>query len=139
MFSVDAPPKSVIEAIGVPRPLCLQGSVSSASGSVVPFHWWEWTRSSLHSTGTGVQGSISCFLAISFAPNTVTKDFEQKALAQKDAKRSLLKMIKDIYALDTDRPIRIESLPDGTFVIFWQVVQRPKVMENKIAWLKNNL
>lgn len=139
MFSVDAPPRNVIEAIGVPKPLCLQASVSSVSGSVVPFHWWEWTRSSLHSTGTGVQGSISCFLAISFAPNTVTKNFEQKAIDLKGAKRSVLKRFKDIYALDTDKPIRVESLSDGTFVVFWQVIQRPKVMEDKIDWLKNNL
>ena len=139
MFSADDPPKNVLDAIGVAKPLCLHGSVSSISGSVVPFHWWEWTRSSLHSTGTGVQGSISCFLAISFAPDTVSKEFQQKAIAQKEAKRSVLKIFKDIYALDTDKPIRIEKLADGTFVIFWQVVQRPKVMEDKIAWLKTNL
>lgn len=139
MFSVDDPPQNVLDAIGIAKPLCLHGSVSSISGAVVPFYWWEWTRSSLHSTGTGVQGSVSCFLAISFTPNSVSNQFEQKAIDLKEAKRSVLKMLKDIYALDTDKPIRIEKLADGSFVIFWQIVQRPKVMEDKITWLKNNL
>ncbi len=139
MIAVADPPQNVLIAIGVATPLCLQASLCSVDGRIIPFYWWEWSRTSLHSTGTGVQGSMSRFLAISFPPGTISDAFKQRAIDNKNAKRSVLKIFRDVFALDTDRPIRIEALSDGTFVIFWQVLQRSKIMEDKIAWLRTNL
>ncbi len=139
MFTATDPPQNVRDAIGVKDPMCLKGSLVPNSGGEVPFYWWEWSSSSMISTGQSIQHTISCFLAISFPPNAVSEKFEQIAIREKDAKRSLLKKLKSIYALDFRKPTRVEKLADGAFVIFWQIVQRPEVMEDKITWLKNNL
>lgn len=124
-------PQNVRQAIGVADPMCLKGALNPISGGAVPFYWWEWAVLS--------NRTLSCFLAISFPPNTVSEAFEQIAIREKDAKRNILKKLKDIYALNTHQPTRTEKLPDGSFIIFWRVVKRPKVMEAKITWLKRYL
>ena len=139
LFLANDAPQNVREAMSVTDPMCLKGKLAPRSGGEVIFYWWEWSASSLISTGNGVQSSISCFLAISFLPDTISQRFKELAIEAKEAKQGLSKYLKDIYALNTKKPIRIEDLPDGSFVIFWQIVQRPEVMEDKIAWLTANL
>jgi hypothetical protein len=131
LLAQDAP-QNVRAAIGVADLMCLKGELNPISGGAVPFYWWEWAVLSLNRT-------LSCFLAISFPPNTVSEAFEQIAIREKDAKRNILKKLKYIYAVNVHQPTRTEKLPDGTFIIFWRVVKRPKVMEAKITWLKRYL
>lgn len=132
-------PESVRTTIGIPDPMCLSGRIKTIGGEIVPFYWWEWSSTSFISTGNGVQGSLSCYLAVSFPPNTVSKEFEQTAIAEKEAKIGFLNKLMSFYVLNTKKPIRIEKPTDGSFVIFWQILQRPEVMEDKITWLKQNL
>jgi hypothetical protein len=127
----DDAPQNVRQAIGVADAICLKGALNPISGGAVPFFWWEWAVT--------VNRTFSCFLAISFPPNTVSEAFEQIAIREKDAKRNILKKLKDIYALNTHQPTRTEKLPDGSVIIFWRVVMRPKVLEARITWLKRNL
>ena len=139
MVAADDAPQNVRDAMGVDVPLCLKGKIKPAAGGEVQFYWWEWSSSSMHYTGGGSHGSISCFLAVSFPPNTVSEAFERKTFEEKDAATGILTKVKRGIALDTETPIRIEKLPDGTFIIFWAVLQRPEIMEHKIAWLRENL
>ncbi|HBB95109.1 MAG TPA: hypothetical protein DC054_06935 [Blastocatellia bacterium] len=125
-------PQNVREAIGVKDPMCLAGVLKPVAGGEVPFYWWEWAVISMNRR-------LSCFLAISFPPNTVSEAFEQIAIREKDAKRNILKKLKDIYALNIHQPTRTEKLPDGSFIIVWRTVQRPGVLEDKIAWLRKTL
>ena len=126
-------PQNVRAAIGVADPICLKGALNPICGGAVPFYWWVW-----YSRFTAVQ-NISCFLAISFPPNTVSEAFEQIAIREKDAKRNILNKLKYTFAVNTHQPTRTEKLPDGTFIVFWRVLLRPKVMEAKITWLKRYL
>lgn len=132
LLPTDDAPQNVRQAIGVADPMCLKGSLNSISGGAVPFYWWEWAVISMNRR-------LSCFLAISFPPNTVSEAFEQIAIREKDAKRNILKKLKDVYALNIHQPTRAEKLPDGSFIISWRNVQRPGVLEGKIAWLERNL
>ena len=134
-----APPQNVREAIGNPNLFCLEGKVTPASGGEVPVHWWEWSTSSLQVSGNVAHSSLSCFLAISFGPGTVSGEFKKIARDQKDAKKKGWSWVKGIVTYDTEKPIRVDELADGTFVIFWQVLQRPAIMEHKMEWLRKNL
>lgn len=130
-------PANVRELIGAPKLACRRGYIKLAFEHEVSFHWWEWFVSSTTTTGNSRSTAIECFLAMSFAPNSVGEDFKSAAIAEYEKGKEF--SLKKAVGYETSLPYRIESLDDGTFVIFWRVLQRPHIMEHKISWLKENL
>lgn len=133
----DDGPTNVRELIGVPNVVCRRGSIKLDLGDEIRFHWWEWHISSTITTGNTRSTTIECFLAISFAPDSVGEDFKEAAIAECVAGEGFT--LQKAISYDTNTPFRVETLDDGTFVIFWRVLQRPQIMEHKIEWLKMNL
>ncbi len=135
----DAPPLARA-AIGVKgNLLCLQGTLKPNSGGGVTFYWWEWFSRSTIIVNNVPQSTLSCFLAVSFPPHAVSEAFEQKAVASLQSHQSFGTKLKAAFSLDTTNPYRAEKLDDGSFIIFWRVVQNAKVLEDKIIWLQNNV
>ncbi|MFT3745531.1 MAG: hypothetical protein QM785_14715 [Pyrinomonadaceae bacterium] len=130
-------PENVRQLIGSPKLFCRRGSIKLAFDNEVSFYWWEWFISSTTTTGTTRSTTIECFLAISFAPKSVGEDFKNAAFSEYEKGKAF--SLKKAVGYETSLPYRVETLDDGTFVIFWRVLQRPHIMEHKIAWLKKNL
>ena len=134
---VDDGPDNVRQLIGALNVVCRRGSIKLSVDREFRFLWWEWFTSSTTHSGNSSQTTISPFLAISFAPNTVSDEFKQMAMSELEGNRGF--SFKKAVGYDTSTPIRVETLADGTFVIFWRVLHRPHIMEHKIAWLTKNL
>jgi|GEM_PF-6297878 len=139
LITTNDAPQIVREAIGVTDPMCLRGNVTLSAGGEVPICWWEWFIRSTYYSGNAPHGSITCFLAISFPPNVLSEAFEQKTIQATRARKPFSQKLKNAFGLNTRTPIRVEKLADGSFVIFWQILQQAQVLEDKIAWLKNNV
>lgn len=130
-------PDSVMVLIGSPNLTCRRGSVKLETGEVVNFYWWEWYTSSTLATTNTRSTTLNCFLAISFDPDSVSEQFRKIATTECEQGKSFT--LKNALKYDTSTPYRVETLDDGIFVVFWRVLQRPQIMEQKIEWLKKNL
>lgn len=130
---------TVRAALGAaPNPVCLRGNLTTQSGESIAFHWWEWSTTSRVSTGNASHTVINSFLAVSFPPFAISEDSERKAV---DAMRrhGALQKLRGVFAVDREKPIRAERLSDGSFLICWRVLQRAKILEERLAWLRDNM
>ena len=119
---------------------CCQGNLVAAGGVQIPFYWWEWYFKSNRYGGNGGSIQFDCHLAVSFAPNTVSDDFMQKAVRFADKSNAgFWRKLKDFFNTDTHHPYRAEKLADESFLICWHVLKRRDILESKIKWLKNNV
>lgn len=132
-------PLIVKQALGVENdPTCWQGNLELISGEVVSFHWWQWhIRSTVYAGGAPRQ-SFKNFLAVSFPPNVVSEEFEQKAIRGIQTDEFSQKLVNALV-VDSRTPIRAQKLDDGSLLICWQVSEQAKVLKGKIDWLKNNV
>ena len=122
------------------NPDCAASRIYLADGSYVPVYWCEWFIKIEHPGRTTASVEIEYYLSVFFAPNTVSEEFMQKATAFADKSEiGAMQKIKDQFTPDTHYPFRAEKLPDGTFIIGWQMQKRRELYESKIEWLKNNL
>jgi len=122
------------------NPDCCQGNLQLATGAQIPIYWCEWGIRIENPGRTTARFSYEYYLAIFFAPNSVSDDFMRKAIQLADkSNASVMQKIKDQFAPDTHYPFRAEKMPDGTFLIGWRMLKRRELYESKIEWLKNNL
>ncbi len=136
----DEPP-NVREILGGSDNLyCCRANVATTAGENVAFGWWEWYVKSSQVINGVPSASFTHFLAVSFAPNSVSDNFISTALQSTDRSAdSAGQKVKDFFAADTQNPYRAEILADGTLIICWQVASRRDVYEAKFEWLKNNV
>lgn len=122
------------------NPNCCSWRLNLAGGEQIPIYWCEWFIRTEIPGRTTASVQIDYYLAIFFAPKLVSDEFMRKAieLAGKN-ETGVLQKLKDQFMPDTYYPFRAEKLPDGTFVIGWQMERRRELYEEKLAWLKNNV
>jgi hypothetical protein len=135
----DAPP-IIKAALGAEiDPTCWLGNLKNLGGGEIPFYWWQWYTSSRINAGDGsTRASYKNFLAVSFLPNILSGDFEQKAIESKQTSDLSQKFVNALV-VDSRTPIRAEKLADGSFLIVWQVTEKAKVLKEKLEWLKANV
>lgn len=139
LFAANVVPPIVSQSIGAANATCLKGNLTTNAGEEIPFYWWEWSTSSTNYGGAAPVTTMSCFLAISFSPNTVSEEFERRAIEALQSNQDFSQKMKDAVILNTRDPYRAEKLADGSFIIFWHILERAEIMEEKINWLKNNI
>jgi len=119
---------------------CCRANLKNVKGENVEFCWWEWYLKSNTMINGVPSVSFAHYLAVTFAPNSVSDDFIKKALLLADQSAdSAAQKVKDFFVADTQNPYRAEILMDGTLIICWQVAKRRDVYEAKIEWLKSNV
>jgi hypothetical protein len=133
-YSVKEIPSDILAAID-------KGNWTYAKSSLIiehkpfEFYWLESFTTSQIWSGNNPQTTINCFLTIAFPPNTVSREFMEKAESLKETEARKI----DFIALNTNKPYRVEKLIDGSFIICWQVLTRSDVYQQKIDWLQANL
>lgn len=129
------------ERLGISEdPYCCQVNLKLTIGGQIPIYWCEWVVRTENPGRTTARFRYDHYLAIFFAPQTVTEDFMRKAIRSADkVEAGVWQKIKDQFAADTDNPFRAEMLTDGTFLIGWQMLKRRNIYESRIEWLKNNV
>ena len=141
LFTTEDMPPTVRESLGASDNLyCCQANLMTATGANVEFWWWEWYVKSNTMVNNVSSVSYAYYLAVSFAPNTVSDEFVQKALAWANKNnRDFGQKFKDFFVLNTQMPYRAEKLADGSLIICWHVLKQRDNYDTKIAWLKNNI
>lgn len=114
--------------------------MTTAKGEKIEFCWWEWfIKSSLMINGVP-SASFDHYLSVSFAPNSVSREFAEKTIRWADkSDDDFSQKAKDFFIANTETPYRAEILADGTLIICWRTVtKRRDIYDAKIEWLKNN-
>ena len=133
-------PEQISALLGSHFYSCAEGTVTTQSGEAVVFNWWQGMTTSTVSTGTSRSTTYNHFLAVSFAPNTVSIEFKQLARDKADLSALTFRQkFKRFFVLDTERPCRIEETQDGSFIIMWQTYQVSQLYTSYLTWLKENL
>lgn len=119
---------------------CCRTSLRNAKGKNIEFCWWEWFIKSTTMVNGMPSASFDYYLAVSFAPNVVSRKFTELAIRASDKSGDdFAKKAKDFFVLDTEAPYRAETLADDSLIICWRVLKRRDIYDAKINWLKNNL
>lgn len=141
LFTTENVPRVVRESLGASDNLyCCRANLTTAAGETIEFCWWEWYLKSSTMVNGVPSASFANYLAVSFAPDSVSDEFAQKAFAAADkSHRDVSQKFKDFFVTNTETPYRAEKLADGSLLICWRVLKRRDVLEAKIAWLKNNI
>ncbi len=138
----DEPP-NVRESLdaGSDNLYCCRTNLTTATGSNIEFCWWEWYLKSNTTINGAPSVSFTHYLAVSFAPHSVSEEFMREAIDWADKSGDdVSQKAKDFFITNTETPYRAEMLADGTLIICWRtVIKRREVYEAKIEWLKNNL
>ncbi|QHV99547.1 hypothetical protein [Spirosoma endbachense] len=139
IYKATVVPDQVSELLGSPYYSCAEGTLTTQSGEVVQFNWWQGMTSSMVSTGKSHVTTFSHYLAISFGPSVVSEEFKQMARAKMDTSGLPFRQkFKRFFVLDTETPIRIEETQDGSFVIIWQTYHDAQHFAYYLNWLKTN-
>ena len=141
LYTSENCPPNVRESLGASENLyCYPANLITAKGGKIGFFWWEWFVKSTAVINRVPSASFDYYLAVSFAPNTVSREFTELAIRAADKSGDdFAQKAKDFFVLDTETPYRAEILADGSFVICWRVLKRRDIYDAKINWLKNNL
>ena len=139
LLRADEVPPTVRAALPeASNPLCLRGNLTVQSGEVIAFHWWEWSTTSRVSTGNASHTVINNFLAVSFPPFAISEESDKEAV-EVMRRHGALQKLRGAFAVDREKPIRAERLEDGSFLICWRVLRRAKILEERLAWLSDNM
>lgn len=133
-YSVKEIPSAILEGIGNGNWTYLKSSLV-LEHKPFEFYWLESFTTSQTWSNNAPQTTINCFLTIAFPPKTVSQEFMEKAENLKETEARKI----DFFALNTNKPYRVEKLIDGSFIISWQVLTRTDVYQKKIDWLQANL
>jgi len=134
LYGVKEIPDSIRKAIGAGKWFYFKGSLV-IEHKPYEFYWLEHLITSLTMVNNVSQTAVSYTLTVVFPPNTVSQTFINKALELNETSLSL----KDLVVLNTDKPIRVEKLTDGSFLMTWNVLNRADVYQQKLDWLEANL
>ncbi|QIP16939.1 hypothetical protein G8759_32035 [Spirosoma aureum] len=139
LYKSTVVPEQVSELLGSHYYSCAEGTLTTQSGEVVQYNWWQGMTSSMVSTGKSHFNTFSHYLAISFGPNVVSEEFRRIARAKMDTSGFTFRQkFKRFFVLDTETPIRIEETQDGSFVIIWQTYHDALHFAYYLNWLKTN-
>ena len=140
IYKATSAPRQVAELLGSRYYSCAEGTLKTALGEDVPFNWWQGLESSMTTAGKSTVTTFTHFLAVSFAPNVISEQFKQIARAKADTSGfAFRKRFKHWFVLDTDTPILVKEIPDGSFVIVWQTYQHVQEYTKYLNWLKESL
>lgn len=140
IYKATTVPEQVSNLLGTQYYSCAELTLTNPSGEAIQANWWQGRASSLVKAGSAYVNSYSYYLAISFAPNTVSEAFKQAARAKMDTSGFTFRQkFKRWFVLDTKTPIRITETEDGSFVIIWQTYHDVERFSHYIDWLKANL
>ena len=143
LYTSENCPPNVRESLGAANDnlYCCRANLTTAQGESVEFCWWEWYLKSTTMINGVPSSSFTHYLAVSFAPNSVSDEFIETAIHWADKSGDdFSQKAKDFFVNNTDKPYRAEILADGTLIICWHTVtKRRDVYEAKIVWLKNNI
>jgi hypothetical protein len=139
IYKATVVPEQVSKLLGSHYYSCAEGTLTTQSGEVVQFNWWQGMTSSMVSTGKAHVTTFSHYLAISFGPNVVSEEFKRIARAKMDTSGLTFRQkFKRFFVLDTETPIRIEETQDSSFVIIWQTYHDATHFAYYVNWLKAN-
>ncbi len=139
LYTTENSPAIVRESLGASDNIfCCKANLTMANGASVEFCWWEWYLKSTTMINGVPSASFTQFLAVSFAPNSVSDEFVQKAIRLADTSGDdFSQKAKDFFVTNTETPYRAEILADGSLIICWRtVVKRREIYEAKLEWLK---
>ncbi|GAB4053616.1 hypothetical protein [Spirosoma litoris] len=140
IYKATTPPEQVAKFLGSQYYSCADVRLTGPSGENLHFNWWQGMASSLVKAGNAYVNSYTYYLAISFAPNTITEAFKQAARTKMDTSGFTFRQrFKHWFVLDTATPIRISETEDGSFVIIWQTYHDVERFSHYIDWLKTTL
>ncbi|MVM33098.1 hypothetical protein GO755_23860 [Spirosoma sp. HMF4905] len=140
IYKATTIPEPVSKLLGSQYYSCAEGTLTNPSGETIKFNWWQGMTSSMIKSGNAYVNSYTYYLAISFAPNTITETFRQAARAKMDTSGFTFRQrFKHWFVLDTTTPIRLAEVEDGSFVIIWQTYHDVERFSHYIDWLKANL
>lgn len=131
IVAAKSAPAEVLAELGNARWYCYAGKLTGNGREPVPFHWWEAVKTSPDPGGVQAEH----FVAVSFAPLTVTQDFISKTKEVAESRSASTSRLKKFFVYDTTNPFRIEVLSDGTFLIVWKVLLRADIYDEKIQFL----
>jgi len=100
--TTDEPP-NVRESLGVSENLYCCRANLAAAGESVEFCWWEWYVKSSQVINGVSSVSFTHFLAFSFAPNSVSNDFINKALQSTDRSKDSAGQKSKTFSLPTHK------------------------------------
>lgn len=128
-------PAAIIETLGEGNWSRHKGTLKFADGPQVTFDWIiNFTSSTLVSNNVP-QTTLSYFLTVLFAPNTIGEDFKTLVKGQ----MAEPKTAKEFVALNTKRPIRAEELADGSFLVVWPALDRADIYQERLNFLRGNV
>jgi hypothetical protein len=139
LVPTDTAPAAVLAELGDPRWYCYSGTLTSRSGEPIPFHWWEGEMGTTEVVGDTARSHINHYLAVSFPPGVVSKEFISKVKEVTTAQAEATGAVKKFFVFDTTNPYRVETLADGTFLIVWQSLRRADIYEEKIQFFNRIL
>ena len=143
LYTTKDEPPNVRESLsaGNDNLYCCLANLTTKTGERIEFCWWEWYLKSTTTINGAPSASFTQYLAVSFAPNSVSDEFIETAVHWADkSEDDFAQKAKDFFVNNSDTPYRAEILADGSLIICWRTVtKRRDVYEAKIEWLKNNL
>lgn len=140
IYKATVAPEQVANLLGSQYYSCAEGTLTNALGEEVRFNWWQGMTSSTGMSGNAHVTTFTYYLAISFAPNTISDEFKRVAREKIDTSGFTFRQkFKRFFVLDTFTPIRITETEDGSFVIIWQTYHDVEHFRYYIDWLTANL
>lgn len=134
-------PSAIYKAIGADKVYSRQGMLKlTKTGEEISFYWCEWSIQSMSSSGNSRYIASAYYYAVAFAPDTVSAEFMQLAIAATDTSgNAISQKAKDLFVLNTQTPISAEKLSDGGFIIKWRAQKLAEDYERTYLWLQNNI
>ena len=140
LVPVSEIPAEIFKAIGAEKIYCRQGNLKTVAGQDVPLLWCEWVRQSTVLTGNSRTVVNDYYLATAFLPQTISEKFKQKAAAyMQESSRNFSQKITDSFVLNTKKPVAVNQLNNGIFVIWWRAKKLANDYEQTFTWLQNSL
>ncbi|QDK82763.1 hypothetical protein EXU85_30810 [Spirosoma sp. KCTC 42546] len=140
IYKAATAPEQVSTLLGSQYYSCADVKMTVQTGEEICFNWWQGMTSSTGMSGNAHVTTFTYYLAVSFAPNTISEQFKRVAREKIDTSGFTFRQkFNRFFVLDTVTPIRIAETENGSFVIIWQTYHDVERFRYYIDWLKANL
>ncbi|MEO7309379.1 MAG: hypothetical protein ABIX01_03200 [Chitinophagaceae bacterium] len=136
-------PASVSAVLGNCNWSCAYGKVYAKSGKEINFNWWQgytFTRGTSNINGVVTTTTVvRNYLALSFPPGAATPELMNHAKEIADTSKATFgQKFRRFFVRSNYIPYLVKEVPDGHFVVAWNINPTPKHYGEKLKWLMEN-
>lgn len=141
IFASNSYSQAALDVLGDKKWKFSEGKLTTNSGAMIPYSFWQGSTSSTVSSGQYVRSTVhTYYIAFIFPPGSVTKLFKQHVLVAADkSKYTWKERIKFFFKLDTEKPNMVTTAADGSFIIQYYTKVDVQHYQERVEWIRNNI